>query len=188
MNDTNNPNDTNDTARDPSSAALFGRCARAWRHLCSTTGAGRRAFPPATLAAIEAAIQAGERQHRAEIRLIVEAALPLAAAFDNVSNRARARQLFAQYGVWDTEENCGVLVYINLAEHAVDIVADRNVGRLVAAADWQAVCARLTEGFARGDFHASTLAALAQLNALLQRHFPADGPRPNQLPNDAIIL
>ena len=58
----------------------------------------------------------------------------------------------------------------------------------VAAADWQAVCARLTGGFARGDFHHSTLAALEQLNTLLQQHFPADGSRPNQLPNDAIIL
>ncbi|MES2077006.1 MAG: TPM domain-containing protein [Pseudomonadota bacterium] len=165
----------------PIKTTLAGRCARAWRHLRSSTGAGRRAFPPATLAAIEAAIGAGEQRHRAEIRLIVEAALPLAAAFDNVSNRARARQLFAQYGLWDTEENCGVLVYINLAEQAVDIVADRN-------ADWQEVCARLTGGFARGDFHHSTLAALEQLNALLQQHFPADGARPNQLPNDAIIL
>ncbi len=170
-----------ETMNVPIKTTLAGRCARAWRHLRSSTGAGRRAFPPATLAAIEAAIGAGEQRHRAEIRLIVEAALPLAAAFDNVSNRARARQLFAQYGLWDTEENCGVLVYINLAEQAVDIVADRN-------ADWQEVCARLTGGFARGDFHHSTLAALEQLNALLQQHFPADGARPNQLPNDAIIL
>ena len=177
-----------ETMKQQSSSTLAGRCARAWRHLRSTSGAGRRAFPPATLAAIEAAIAAGEQRHRAEVRLIVEAALPLAAAFDNLSNRARARQLFAQYGVWDTEENCGVLVYINLAEQAVDIVADRNAGRRVAAADWQAVCARLTGGFAQGDFHHSTLAALEQLNALLQRHFPADGARPNQLPNDAIIL
>jgi len=164
------------------------RCRRAFRHLLTGASEGRRCFPPATLAAIAAAITEGETRHRAEVRLIVEPALTFGAAFDNVSNRDRARALFAQYGVWDTEENCGVLIYVNLAARAVDIVADRNVGRLVSDSDWQAVCRTMTAGFARGDFHDSTLAALGQLADLLQRHFPADGVRPNQLPNEAVIL
>lgn len=167
---------------------LFGRCKRAWRHMTSGTGAGKRAFPPATLQAIEQAITLGEQRHRAEVRLIVEPGLDARAAFNNVSNRQRARALFAQYGVWDTEENCGVLIYINLAAREVDIVADRHVGRLVADAEWQTICRTMTTGFAQGDYHAPTLSALEQLNTLLARHYPADGTRPNQLPNDAVIL
>jgi len=166
----------------------FSRFKRALRHATTTQATGRKAFPAATLTAIAAAIADGERAHRAEVRLIVEAALPFDAAFANIGNRDRARALFAEYGVWDTEENCGVLIYVNLAEHQIDIVADRNVGRLIADAEWQAVCATMTAGFKQGEFHASTLAALAQLAALLARHFPSDGARPNQLPNDAVIL
>lgn len=169
-------------------STFSGRLRRALRHATTTSAAGRRAFPPATLAAIEAAIGEGEKLHRAEVRLIVEPALSFGAAFGNLANRERARALFAQYGVWDTEENCGVLIYVNLAAHQVDIVADRNVGRKVAEADWQAVCATMTQGFRQGEFHQSTLAALAQLNAILARHFPADGSRPNQLSNEAVIL
>ena len=168
--------------------SFFGRCRRAWRHMTSGTGAGKRAFPAATLQAIEQAITQGEQRHRAEVRLIVEPGLDARSAFNNVTNRQRARALFAQYGVWDTEENCGVLIYINLAERAVDIVADRHVGRLVADTEWQTICRTMTTGFAQGDYHGSTLSALEQLNTLLARHYPADGPRPNQLPNDAVIL
>ena len=101
--------------------SFFGRCQRAWRHMVSGTGAGKRAFPPATLQAIEQAITLGEQRHRAEVRLIVEPGLDARSAYNNVSNRQRALALFAQYGFWDTEENCGVLIYINLAAREVEI-------------------------------------------------------------------
>ena len=167
---------------------FFGRCKRTLHHMRHGTAHGKQLFPPTTLQAIEQAITQGEQRHRAEVRLIVEPGLDTRAAFNNTSNRQRARELFAQYGVWDTEENCGVLIYINLAAREVDIVADRHVGRLVAEAEWQTICRTMTSGFAQGEYHASTLSALEQLNTLLARHYPADGKRPNQLPNDAVIL
>jgi len=158
------------------------------RHLTTTTGLGRRAFPAETLKAIEEAITDGEKLHRAEVRVIVEPALTMFAVMNGVTPRERARELFAHYGVWDTEENCGVLVYINLADHQVEIVADRGIGRTVAAQDWQAICRTMTQGFARGDYHDSTLAALAQLNALLQEHYPDDGSARNQLADRPVML
>jgi len=164
------------------------RLRRAWRHFNSGAGEARRAFPDATLDAIAAAIDAGERTHRGEVRLIVEKALPFDDAWDGVSNRQRALALFADHGVWDTEDNCGVLIYVNLAEHKVDIVADRGIDRKIDRATWQAVCSTMTEGFRRDRFHDATLAAIAQVNALLRQHFPADGERPNELPDRPLIL
>lgn len=114
--------------------------------------------------------------------------MPFEAIWADISNRQRALALFAEYGVWDTEDNCGVLIYVNLAQRQVDIVADRNVGRKIDAATWQAVCQGMTEGFARGQFHDSTLAAVAQVNALLRTHFPAAGARANELPDSPIML
>jgi len=158
------------------------------RHFCTTTASGRRAFPAATLKAIEEGITEGEKHHRAEVRVIVEPALTAQAVLSGTTPRARARELFAQYGVWDTEENCGVLVYINLADHQVEIVADRGIGRVIAAQDWQAVSRTMTQGFARGDYHNSTLAALTQVNALLQEHYPDDGSLRNQLSDQPMML
>ena len=164
------------------------RCRRALKHALTTTASGRRSFPATTLKAIAEAIAQGERAHRAELRLVVEAALPVATVLNGIGDRARARELFARYGIWDTEDNCGVLIYINLADRQVEIVADRDVGRRIAPQQWQAVCSAMTRGYAAGQFHDSTLAAIAALNALLGQHFPAEGTRPNQLPDDPILV
>jgi uncharacterized membrane protein len=161
---------------------------RVIRHLHTTSAVGRRLFPEATLQAIEHAIAEGETRHRAEVRMIVEPALSVQAVLNGVSSRERARELFAHYRIWDTEENCGVLVYVNLADHKVEIVADRGVGRVIAAKDWEAVCRSMTQGFARGDFHGSVITALTQINALLQQHYPDDGSRRNQLSDRPLVL
>lgn len=158
------------------------------RHLRTTSGAGKRAFPASTLKAIERAIAEGETRHRAEVRIIVEPALSAQAVLQHMPARERARELFTHYRIWDTEENCGVLVYVNLADRKVEIVADRGVGRKIAASDWHAVCRTMTQGFAQGDFHDSMIAALSQLNGLLQKHYPDDGSGRNELPDKPIML
>lgn len=164
------------------------KLSRALRHWRTSAADGRRAFPQETLAAIANAITEGEKTHRSELRLIVEASMPFDAIWADLSNRQRALALFAEHGLWDTEDNCGVLIYINLAERHVDIVADRNVNRKIDAATWKAVCNTMTEGFARGHFHDSTLAAVTQVNELLRKHFPADGARANELPDHPIMM
>jgi len=164
------------------------RMGRAWRHLTSSSAEAKRAFPETTLTAIGEAITAGEQTHRGEVRLIVEKGLSFDDAWDGVTNRQRALALFADYGVWDTEDNCGVLIYINLAEHKVDIVADRGIDRKIDSATWQAVCRTMTEGFRKGQFHEATLAAVEGVNALLREHFPANGARPNELPDQPLML
>ena len=168
--------------------SLGQRFGRAWRHLRSSGADAKRAFPEATLSAIGEAITAGEQTHRGEVRLIVEKGLSFDDAWDGVTNRQRALALFADYGVWDTEDNCGVLIYINLAEHKVDIVADRGIDRRIDGATWQAVCRTMTEGFSKGQFHDATLTAIEQVNALLREHFPANGARPNELPDRPLML
>ena len=162
---------------------------RLFQHFSTTSFAGKKTFPPETLKAIEQEIAQGERRHRAEVKLIIEPALPLFAVLQGMSPRERARELFAHYRVWDTEENCGVLVYVNLADRKVEIVADRSVGKTVAANHWHAICRTLTKGFAKGNFHDSTIAALAQLNGLLEQHYPnGDSATVNELPDKPIVL
>lgn len=158
------------------------------RHLTTTTGTGRRLFPEATLQAIEQVIEEGERRHRAEVHMVIEPALPLGQVWDGAAMRDRARELFSDYRVWDTEENCGVLVYVNIAEHQVEIVADRGIGRLVSQDEWQRVCDFMTRGFAQGAYHDGVLQALRELNALLEKYVGATESGTNQLSNRPVIL
>ncbi|WP_050475783.1 TPM domain-containing protein [Herbaspirillum rhizosphaerae] len=161
---------------------------RLLRHLFGTRSQARKLFPRATLQAVQAGIAAGEKQHRAEIRCIVEAALPLSAVLRGESSRARAHELFSHYRIWDTEENCGILIYINVADHKVEILPDRTVDKVLKRDDWHAVCQTMTRGFAGKKYHDSLLQALTQLNALLAEHFPDQDKHRNQLSDRPLML
>lgn len=157
-------------------------------HLFTTSAGARKRFPARALQAIQATVAAGEKLHRAEVRLIIEPALPLGDLLQGTHSRARARELFSLYRVWDTEENCGVLVYINLADHKVEIIADRASGRALTPADWKRVCETMTNGFANGIYEQSVQAALETLNGLLHQHFPGQGASTNELSDRPLIV
>ncbi|MEM4987668.1 TPM domain-containing protein [Collimonas sp. H4R21] len=161
---------------------------RIWRHLLTTRRNARRAFPASTLKAIQQKIADGEVTHRAEVKMIVEGSLSLPAVLNGVTSRNRAHELFSHYRIWDTEENVGVLLYVNLADHKVEIIVDRAIGRATKPADWQAVCKTMTKEFANGAFHDSTLAALEQMNGLLTQHFPDEGRKKNELSDKPLVL
>ncbi|HEY4073702.1 MAG TPA: TPM domain-containing protein [Herbaspirillum sp.] len=162
---------------------------RLWRHIGTTKRAAKRLFPPASLLAIQEAIAAGEATHRAEVRVIIEAALTPGFILQGGTARRRAVELFTHYRIWDTEENCGLLLYINLADHKVEIIADRGVDRVISKPEWQAVCKTVTTGFASDAYHDSLPTALAQLNVLLTRHYPQIGQEQrNQLSDKPVIL
>ncbi len=163
---------------------------RLWRHLRSTHAAARRAFPSATLKAIQASIGEGERHHRAQVRVIVEASLSLGALRRGESARQRAHELFSRYRIWDTEENCGVLVYINLGDRKVEIVADRGINGRVTREHWQEVCRLMTSSYPQGKFEESSLLGLARLNALLAEAMPLreGGNGENELSDKPLML
>lgn len=146
---------------------------RIFTHLTTFSGQARKAFPAATLKVLQEAIAAGEVQHRAQLRLIIEPSLGWSDLRHNMSARARAHRLFSRYRIWDTEENCGVLMYLNLADRKVEIITDRAVARATRRSDWEAACDTMTQGFARGQYHESALAGIEHVNDLLTQHFPA---------------
>lgn len=162
---------------------------RAFRHLFTLQSAGRRAFPHKTLKAIQAAIAKGESLHRAEVRLVIEPSLEFFDALSGKTARQRARELFVEHHVWDTEENSGVLVYINLADRKVEIIADRGVARLVEAQHWEHACRAITSGFAAGQYHEGVVEGMDRLAAILHACLPGrEGSNPNELSNRPLLL
>ncbi|HSI58863.1 MAG TPA: TPM domain-containing protein [Ideonella sp.] len=145
----------------------------------------RRALGKDGLARIAARVAASERSHTGEIRVCVEAGLPLSYLWRGASARERAVTMFGKLRVWDTEANNGVLIYLLLAEHAIEIVADRELARHVDAAHWQRIVAGMGEAFKAGRFEAGLDQAIAAVDALLVAHFPlAPGAvNPNELPD-----
>lgn len=161
---------------------------RVLRHAATTHRAAEKRFAPDALARLQAAIAEGETTHRGEVRLIVEAALPWRKLQRGMTTRQRAIDLFGTFRVWDTEENNGVLLYVNVADRKVELIADRAAARAVPDATWSAICTRLQEAFKRGEFEAGTAAAIAAIHAELAKHFPEDGSEASSLPDAPVML
>jgi uncharacterized membrane protein len=148
---------------------------RRWlRHLLTPRWWAHRALRQDDLQAIEMAIAMVEKDHRGELRFVIEGPLPLHSLWKNVSVRARAAQVFAMTGVWDTEDNCGILIYVQLVDRRVEILADRGIAQAVPQNEWDAICRTMEDAFRVGNYRDGALAAINQAGELLARHFPAD--------------
>ncbi len=161
---------------------------RLLRHLALPHWWAMRAFPKPALGAIERAITASEGTHTGELRLVVEANLPMHGLWHGQSPRDRAIELFSQLRVWDTQDNSGVLIYLQLIDRRVEIVADRGIDARVAPEFWSSVCRRMEAAFRAGNFESGALAALIEITAALARHFPATGDNPNELADAPVVL
>ncbi len=158
------------------------------KHLFTTRWHLRNAFAADTLDAIEAAVAASEQRHRGELRFAIEASFDLPQLLRGLTPRQRAAELFTSLGVWDTDENIGVLVYVLVAEHAVEIIADRGYIDRVDVATWQVTCARMAGSFASGDFKLGALHGIEQLTTVMASAFPGKGHDVDELPNRPSIL
>jgi hypothetical protein len=161
---------------------------RLLRHLATTRWSTRRHFPPRVRHAIERAVRMCEARHGGEIRFVVETALDLPELWHELPPRQRAWQLFGQLGVWDTEHNNGVLIYVLMADRAVEIVADRGIASRVGPDEWRAVCARMEEHYRAGRFRRGSVRGIEAVGALLERHFPGAAPGGQELPNQPVLL
>ncbi|MBJ7575121.1 TPM domain-containing protein [Luteimonas sp. MC1828] len=143
---------------------------RLLRHLFAPEASG--VFPAASLQRIADAVAAGEQRHRGEVCFAVEPALPAWRVVRGMTARERALDVFAQLRVWDTQANNGVLVYLLLADHRIEIVADRGFDGLVGDAQWRDACRLMEERLAAGEPEAAAMAGVGAVTGLLVHHFP----------------
>lgn len=133
----------------------------------------RRALDAQAMARLQARVEASERRHTGEIRLAVEAGLPLSYLWNDLSARDRAVTLFGKLRVWDTEQNNGVLIYLLMADHAIEIVADRGLSRAVDSTQWQSILQTMRAAFQAGQFEQGLNQAIDAVDTLLAERFPA---------------
>lgn len=164
---------------------MANRLLRLLKHRRLDEADARRLLGDGALERIEARVAASERHHSGEIRVCVEAGLPLSYLRRDAPVRERALMMFGKLRVWDTEDNNGVLIYLLLAEHAIEIVADRGLARRVDAAQWQRIAATMSAAFKAGQFETGLNQAIDAVDALLVTHFAlAPGAaNPNELPD-----
>ena len=177
---------------------MFSYLIHALHHRWSGESAARRAVPPALAERLAHQVAASEARHAGEIRICVEGGLPASYLWRHVFQRVpmavlagqRAAMMFSKLRVWDTEANNGVLIYVLLAAHHLEIVADRGITRHVPPTEWQAMIDRLSQAFAQGQVEQGLTQAVDDVGAALERHFPLPpgAVKPNQLPDAPVIV
>lgn len=164
---------------------FFGKLRRVLRHRWLDEASAHRAVTPALAERLHQRVKASEARHSGEIRICVEAGLPLSYLWRGATARERAVMMFAKLRMWDTAHNNGVLIYLLLAEHAIEIVADRGLNEKVSADEWREIASHLGAAFKARRYEDGLTEALSEVSALLVQHFPlAEGEaNPNELPD-----
>ena len=158
------------------------------RHLLTTHWRLRRAFGPATLNAIEAAIGDSESQQSGQVRFAVECALHGRSLLSSQTPKARALEVFAALHMWDTEHRNGVLIYLLLADRAVEIVVDRGAHRSVDPQVWQRICRQMESELRAGHYQEGVLQGIQGVTAAMRGPFPGTGKPSAGLPDAPVVV
>ncbi len=139
-------------------------------------------------ARLTAKVTEAERGHRGEVFLVIENHLPVQSAY-YINCRERAIDLFSEYRVWDTEENTGVLVYVNVCEKSLDIVADRGISAHVSPTVWRAMCDKAVASIANQKIEESLTDLLDEIGQLLRQYYHLEhDPEGNELSDTVVFL
>lgn len=162
---------------------------RLLHHRWLDEGDTRRAIPTEMVERLMRRVAASEQRHSGEVRICIEASLPSSYIWRGAAARERAVMMFSKLRVWDTAHNNGVLIYLMLAEHAIEIVADRGLNEKVSPAQWRAIAQTMSQAFKNKHYEDGLTQALEEVSALLVAHYPvaAGTVRRNELP-DAPVL
>ncbi|HZV54394.1 MAG TPA: TPM domain-containing protein [Rhodocyclaceae bacterium] len=161
---------------------------RLLKHLMMPGWWVRRAFGAADREAIGAAITASEQYHRGELRFVAEGPLPLKVSLRGTPPRARAAALFHHLGVDKTREASGILIYVQLVDRRVEILADKGIAARVAQSEWDRICREMETAFGHDAYRRGALEAIDRATRLLSLHFPARPDNINELDDRPELL
>jgi hypothetical protein len=158
------------------------------KHTFTDKWSVNRAFPSASLHAIEAAIKRAEVGHNGQICFAVEGSLDTPLIARGLTARERSIDVFSIQRIWDTQLNNGLLIYLLLADRDVEIVADRGIAAKVPQAQWETICHAMEKCFREKKFEQGVITGIDEVAQLLRRHFPHPPGHANEISDKPIIL
>ena len=99
-----------------------------------------------------------------------------------------AQEQFFRQNLHTTPGRTGVLLFVSVAEHYVEIIADKGINDVVQDSDWETIVARFVEEVKNNRVADGFLTAINACGALLAEHFPVAGEKTDALPNHLIEL
>ena len=100
----------------------------------------------------------------------------------------QAMALFRTAAEKRTKASTGVLLYLSLAEHRAEIIADEAIHSRVSADVWGEAMAALIAAVKQGRPGDGMAEAVAKIGGVLAEHFPRSEGGTNELPDRLIVL
>jgi putative membrane protein len=103
--------------------------------------------------------------------------------------RKRAVEVFFELDLASTRGRTGVLLYFSLAEHRVQVIADRGIHEKVGAAPWERTVAESISTLKSGrGLSAAVVRGVEVCGEVLIQHVPRSPEDTNEVPNRVVIL
>ena len=99
-----------------------------------------------------------------------------------------ALQQFLARNVHITEHRTGILLFVSMAEHYAEVIADAGINARVEQDEWNAIVATLVHHASRAQVAEGFVLAIGQAGLLLEKHFPAGPDNVNELDDHLIEL
>jgi putative membrane protein len=99
-----------------------------------------------------------------------------------------AQREFIARGLTATRERTGVLIYVAMAEHYAEVIADTGISDRVDAEIWRGILTTLVEHLRRGDIADGLVQATQAVGAVLAQHAPPRADDVDELPNNLIVI
>jgi len=102
--------------------------------------------------------------------------------------RRHAHEQFFVQNLHLTEHNNGVLIFVSVAEHYVEIIVDKAVADVVDNSVWTETVNDFIGHIRKGNIATGFSSAIEHCREVLWEHFPASEGRPDELPNHLIEI
>ena len=99
-----------------------------------------------------------------------------------------AREQFFLQGLQNTEGRTGILLFVSVAEHYVEVIADKGINDKVPEGTWDNVVSDFVVKVKQKQHTQGFVAAIEDCGNILAEHFPAQAGNKNELPNHLIEL
>lgn len=99
-----------------------------------------------------------------------------------------AREQFFLQGLQNTEGRSSILLFVSVAEHYVEIIADKGINDVVPAGTWENVVNDFITKVKAGQYVEGFLVAIDDCGSILAEHFPAQVDDVNELPDHLVEL
>ena len=127
--------------------------------------------------AIVAAIVQAEQNTRGEIRVHIE-------KHTELSPIERAKEVFHELGMNETELRNGVLFYVGVDDHSFAIIGDQGINDVVPADFWESTKDLVIADFKQKEYSAGLIAGVLKAGEQLKKYFPSTDNNPNELSNE----